>query len=86
MHSSSPPFVLHSLPISSLLFTSNHYYKITDSVKAGYGTQKISYLKGSWHTFLRVRWPGCEAYHWLPSSAKAKNTWIYISTPPYLLL
>jgi hypothetical protein len=32
--------------------------------------------------FLEVKWPGCEADHLPPSSAKVKNAWSYTSTPP----
>jgi hypothetical protein len=30
---------------------------------------------------LGLKWPGHEANHWPPSSAKVKNVWSYTSTP-----
>jgi hypothetical protein len=34
---------------------------------------------------LDVNWPGCEADHSSPSSAKIKNAWSYTSTLPIRL-
>jgi hypothetical protein len=33
----------------------------------------------------RVIWPGLQADHSPPTIAEDKNTWIYISTPPYAI-
>jgi hypothetical protein len=33
---------------------------------------------------LRVKRPGREADHSPPTGAEVKNTWLYISTPPYV--
>jgi hypothetical protein len=33
-----------------------------------------------------VKWPGCEADHLPPTSAKIKKTCIYTSTPPYVFM
>jgi hypothetical protein len=33
-----------------------------------------------------VKWPGCEADHSAPSSAKVKNAWSYTSTPPHIFM
>jgi hypothetical protein len=35
---------------------------------------------------LGVKWPGPEADHSSPTSAKIKKMWIYTSTPPYALM
>jgi hypothetical protein len=29
---------------------------------------------------------GCEAHHSPPASAEVENTWIYVSTPPYVFM
>jgi hypothetical protein len=34
----------------------------------------------------RIKWPGQEADHSLPTSVKVKNMWIYTSTPPYIFM
>jgi hypothetical protein len=39
-----------------------------------------------WALSLEVKRPGREAGRSLPTSAEAKKTWIYTSTPPYALL
>jgi hypothetical protein len=36
---------------------------------------------GTGSSYLGVKWLGCEADHFLPSSAKFKNEWSYISIP-----
>jgi hypothetical protein len=33
-----------------------------------------------------VKWPVREADHWTPTSAEAKKTWIYTSTPPFVFM
>jgi hypothetical protein len=43
-----------------------------------------SYPMGTGGSFLGVPQPGREADHSPPTSAEAKNIWIYTSTPPYI--
>jgi hypothetical protein len=35
---------------------------------------------------LEVKWLRCEVDHSTPTSANVKNTWSYISTPPYIFI
>jgi hypothetical protein len=42
-------------------------------------------LNGYRGSVPRVKWPGSEVYHSLPSSAEVKNEWSYTSTPPTCL-
>jgi hypothetical protein len=52
-------------------FLSLHYHIQTSS-----GAHPASYPVGTW-----VKWPGHEADHTLPSSAKVNNEWSYTSIP-----
>jgi hypothetical protein len=45
----------------------------------------ISYSMGTRGSFPGVKWPGHEADHSPPSSAKVKNVWSYTSTSPIRL-
>jgi hypothetical protein len=36
--------------------------------------------------FPRIKWPGRESDHLLPSCTAAKNAWSYNSTPPYVFM
>jgi hypothetical protein len=40
---------------------------------------------GYWGSVPGVKRPGREAYHSPPTIAEVKNTWIYISIPPYAI-
>jgi hypothetical protein len=45
-----------------------------------------SYSVGTWGSFPVGKAAGCEADHSPPTSAEVKNTWVYISTPPYVFM
>jgi hypothetical protein len=55
-------------------------------VKTGSGAHPSSFQMGTGALSLGVKRPGGEADHSLPSSAKVKNAWRYISTPQYVLM
>jgi hypothetical protein len=55
-------------------------------VQTSSGAQPAFYLMGTERSFPSVKWPGQEADHSPPSSAKVKNAWSYTSTPPYVLM
>jgi hypothetical protein len=42
--------------------------------------------KGYWGPFPRLKRPGREADHSLPSSVEVKNAWSYTSTPQYVFM
>jgi hypothetical protein len=52
------------------------------NVQTGSWAHPGSYPVGTGVFHLRVKQPGCEANHSLPSSAKVKNMCNYTSTPP----
>jgi hypothetical protein len=41
---------------------------------------------GYWGCFPGIKKPGSEDDHSSPTSAEAKKTWIYTSTPPYVFM
>jgi len=47
------------------------------------GAQPASCEIGSGSSYFGGKWQGHEADHSLPSSAKVKNVWNSISTPPW---
>jgi len=50
---------------------------------SGTHTAPIQWVPGA--LFLVVKWPGYEANHLSPSSAKVKSAWSYTSTPQICL-
>jgi hypothetical protein len=58
-----------------------HYRVHIDS-----GAHTASYLMGTRGSFLRVKRPGCEANHSLPSRAEDKNAYSYTSAPQYTIM
>jgi hypothetical protein len=50
------------------------------------GAHPASYTVCTGGSFPGIKWPKYEAEHSLPTSAEVKNTWIYTSTPPYVLM
>lgn len=61
-------------------------FSLLKVIQAGSGVHPASYLVGTGGSFSGVKQPGREADHSPPSSAEAKKTWIYTSTPPYVFL
>jgi hypothetical protein len=55
-------------------------------VQTGSGTHPASNPMGTGGSFPGVKRPGREVDHSPPSSAEVKNTWSYISTPPYVFM
>jgi hypothetical protein len=56
------------------------------SVSVGVVRNPCSYAMGTRDSFPGVKWPGREADHSPPSSAKVKNAWSYTSTPQYAFM
>jgi hypothetical protein len=51
------------------------------------GADSLSYPMGTGGVlFPELKWPGRQSYHSPPTNVKIKNTWIYISTPPYVFM
>jgi hypothetical protein len=55
-------------------------------VQTGSGACLASHPVGTGGSFPGVKLPRREADHWSPTSAEIKNTWIYISTFPYVFI
>jgi hypothetical protein len=55
-------------------------------VKTGFGTHLASYPIDTGAVSPGVKRPGHEADHLPLTSAEVKNTYIYISTPPYVFM
>jgi hypothetical protein len=51
-------------------------------VQTGPGAYPVSYPMGTGSLFSGVKQPGSEVDHSPPTTAEAKNTWIYTSTLP----
>jgi hypothetical protein len=55
-------------------------------VQTGSGAHPAIYSTGIGGSFLGVKRPGRQTDHSLPTSAEVKKRWVYISTPPYVML
>jgi len=60
------------------------FFSLCCHVQTGSEAHAASYSGGTGALFKGVKWPGHEAEHLHPSSAKVKTAWSYASVPPCL--
>jgi hypothetical protein len=61
-------------------------FSLLHIVMTGSGVHPTSYRMGTGGSFPGVKQQRCEADHSPPTIAEVKETWVYISTPPYAFM
>jgi hypothetical protein len=61
-------------------------FSLLHSAQTGSGAHPASYPMDTGDSFPGSKPPGRDAHHSPPTSVEVKNTWIYTSTPPYVIM